>query len=625
MAAVRVRPGAARRERLRGVDPPRPPARTPEPVSPELVLVDPELARRLLREMDGAVAREDALARDDTLTRAEEAEAELARLRAELEEHTLRLGAAESALEERDRNLEELRQAHAERQHEIARLFGQLEERHAAIAELAAKLREQEPRAAATAAALEERDRRLHDLGLAREQTRRELEALAGQLEERERRLHDLGLAHEQAQRELEVLAGRLAERDAAVTDLASKLEQQASAVPVADEERPAPPVPEPSGRAAAGLRSSLALAGIGLLVGSAVTLAATRRGSEPAAERPPAPAKRSSRAPSLLTVPDVRAGTYARARRILAAAGFAWRVRGSVRGFASNLVAGQKPQPGTTVLDTGAPTIGLRLRRDPGVKRRGAASAGAPFTGTRIVLAGGSRSSAARKPPRDVRGLAADAGNGFVRLRWRLPADSDLDDVAVVRSGGRAGTAQKAIYRGRATSFVDRTVENGVAYGFLVTSYDVFGNRSPGAVVAAVPRAPVRRAARAVPRRADPVQPERRRRDTAAAPRAEAVPQVEAGPRGATVAPRLSWPRVPEATYYNFQLYRGGKRVLDFWPDGPPLTLFPRWAYGGRRYTLTPGRYQWFVWPGFGLRSQARYGKLLKSGVFTVAPREQR
>jgi hypothetical protein len=41
---------------------------------------------------------------------------------------------------------------------------------------------------------------------------------------------------------------------------------------------------------------------------------------------------------------------------------GFGWKVRGSVRGYPANVVVAQAPKPGTHVLDTGAPTITLRL-----------------------------------------------------------------------------------------------------------------------------------------------------------------------------------------------------------------------------------------------------------------------
>ena len=41
---------------------------------------------------------------------------------------------------------------------------------------------------------------------------------------------------------------------------------------------------------------------------------------------------------------------------------GFGWKVSGSVGGYPANVVVSQSPKPGTHVIDTGAPTIALRL-----------------------------------------------------------------------------------------------------------------------------------------------------------------------------------------------------------------------------------------------------------------------
>ena len=35
---------------------------------------------------------------------------------------------------------------------------------------------------------------------------------------------------------------------------------------------------------------------------------------------------------------------------------------------------------------------------------------------------------------------------------------------------------------------------------------------------------------------------------------------------------------------------------------------------------TLTPGTYQWYVWPGFGALAKSRYGKLIVSSTFVFA-----
>jgi hypothetical protein len=35
----------------------------------------------------------------------------------------------------------------------------------------------------------------------------------------------------------------------------------------------------------------------------------------------------------------------------------------------------------------------------------------------------------------------------------------------------------------------------------------------------------------------------------------------------------------------------------------------------------LTPGRYDWYVWPGFGRRAAERYGHLIVHRKFTFSP----
>jgi len=91
---------------------------------------------------------------------------------------------------------------------------------------------------------------------------------------------------------------------------------------------------------------------------------------------------------PHVLTVPDVRKKAYVFAKGILQDAGFAWRVTGPVHGYAVNTVVAQTPPPGTRVLDTGMPTIRLRLQHGT-YAQAGTPEDAAPFAGTRLRLAG--------------------------------------------------------------------------------------------------------------------------------------------------------------------------------------------------------------------------------------------
>jgi PASTA domain-containing protein len=112
--------------------------------------------------------------------------------------------------------------------------------------------------------------------------------------------------------------------------------------------------------RLAALLPRAVVVALIWVLATAAFTFAADTTIIGPSTSKSSAtPAK----APDLV-VPSVTGQAYVFAKGILEDGGFAWRVIGSVRGFAANRVLTQSPAAGTRVLDTGAPTVVLRLAR---------------------------------------------------------------------------------------------------------------------------------------------------------------------------------------------------------------------------------------------------------------------
>ena len=102
-----------------------------------------------------------------------------------------------------------------------------------------------------------------------------------------------------------------------------------------------------------------------------------------------PAPKQSATAAkPAELVVPSVQGQAYVFAKGILEDAGFAWHVVGSVHGYSSNTVATQSPAAGTRLVDTGAPTITLRLARGP-YAQLGRPVDVAPYAGTAVRLAG--------------------------------------------------------------------------------------------------------------------------------------------------------------------------------------------------------------------------------------------
>jgi hypothetical protein len=176
---------------------------------------------------------------------------------------------------------------------------------------------------------------------------------------------------------------------------------------------------------------------------------------------------------------------------------------------------------------------------------------------------------------------VEAGAVDGSALLHWQSSGE-----VEIVRSPGSPGRNSSVIYRGRSGSFKDIRVRGGVSYTYTVTARDRAGNTTVRTVsILAGPRllAPTSKARLTAP-------------------------------------PLLRWTPVRGASYYNVQLYRGTK-ILTLWPARARLRLKRAWRFDGRFYRLSPGRYRWYVWPGFGSRAAARYGSLIGRGQFVIRP----
>jgi hypothetical protein len=120
------------------------------------------------------------------------------------------------------------------------------------------------------------------------------------------------------------------------------------------------------------------------LFATAAVTFAAGKQiASNPGEKAPAAPT-----APPTLVVPDVRNQAFVFAKGSLEDAGFAWRVAGSVHGFAANTVTAQSPAAGVRVVDTGAPLVTVTLLRNPRYAEHGAPEDASLLRGTKIQLA---------------------------------------------------------------------------------------------------------------------------------------------------------------------------------------------------------------------------------------------
>ncbi len=190
---------------------------------------------------------------------------------------------------------------------------------------------------------------------------------------------------------------------------------------------------------------------------------------------------------------------------------------------------------------------------------------------------------------PGSVRRATARAGDRTVLLTWAMPETPGIASVLVRRSvvGDPTTTIE---YRGLRTTFRSSGLRNGVTYRFVLVAFDRAGNPSEPVVVTATPSL-------------------------------LATPEY-----GARLAkpPLLRWAPVAAAEYFNVQLYRNGTKILSAWPNVGRLQLAPRWQYGRNTYTLEPGVYTWYVWPGLGARADVRYGALLGRSSFVVVARGQ-
>jgi hypothetical protein len=154
-----------------------------------------------------------------------------------------------------------------------------------------------------------------------------------------------------------------------------------------------------------------------------------------------------------------------------------------------------------------------------------------------------------------------------------------------VVRAVKGSSAAPKLVYSGARRSLVDKHLHNGTKYTYTVSDIDPAGN-STAKTVRAIPTGSSLR---------------------------PYVGSVVSSP------PLLTWKKVKRASYYNVQLYLGRTKVLSTWPRKPSLQLPQTWHYRGKSYTLVPGHYRWYVWPGFGLLSSHRYGDRLGRSSFRV------
>ncbi len=189
--------------------------------------------------------------------------------------------------------------------------------------------------------------------------------------------------------------------------------------------------------------------------------------------------------------------------------------------------------------------------------------------------------------PPR--LNVASGTGDHVVALRWEASsAPAPLTSLKITRTSSTGGGSKTIVEHPGNGSYTDTHVSDFVRYRYTIRAVDQAGNVSVRTVTA-VPG-----------------------------------PRLLWPPSGIhlTVPPLLLWTPVRGADYYNVQLYRGGEKVLSTWPVNDKLQLRHTWSFRGHRFKLKPGIYHWYVWPGYGARAAARYGRLVGRGTFVIVRR---
>ena len=188
--------------------------------------------------------------------------------------------------------------------------------------------------------------------------------------------------------------------------------------------------------------------------------------------------------------------------------------------------------------------------------------------------------------PPNAVVKHQVEVGYRRLELRWGSPLSVGAESVTVLQSTSPSRSPSREVYRGGGSRFVVTGFDNGVYRRYRIIASDKAGNASPAVDVVVKPSALL----------LAPNDGARLRRP-----------------------PLLRWRAAPRAAYYNVQLFRKGKKLLSTWPRTPRLALSESWTYLGRDRNFAPGRYTWFVWPGFGPLARGAYGSLLGQGSFDV------
>ncbi len=193
-----------------------------------------------------------------------------------------------------------------------------------------------------------------------------------------------------------------------------------------------------------------------------------------------------------------------------------------------------------------------------------------------------------------------AAAGGGSILVQWE--ASSDAVAVDVTRTHSKSDGTPSVIYKSLlGNQVIDQGVLADALYTYRVTATDQAGN----SVVRTV----------SVQTNAPPAP--------GAPPIATIIKSLITPADGKVLrapTPKLRWPAVANATYYNVQVFVKGRKVLTAWPKKNSLQLAAKWKLNGKKYTLPRGvKVTWYVWPATGTIATPKFGKLIGKSSFSI------
>jgi len=97
-------------------------------------------------------------------------------------------------------------------------------------------------------------------------------------------------------------------------------------------------------------------------------------------------------------------------------------------------------------------------------------------------------------------------------------------------------------------------------------------------------------------------------------------IPAASEGAGDRSGGRAFAWAPVKGASRYDSEIRRGGVVVYAVRTRAPHLRVPARWQRNGRTMTLSPGVYQWYVWPLVGMGNSRRRAPAVVATTFEIS-----